>query len=91
MTSAWTVGTRPPEWVVCRGAVRPILGGEVICPMAGKAIPLATCPTCRWLEDADEDRFAAWTCSAETGGATATARTRAERPDETASLVIELL
>jgi hypothetical protein len=59
--------------------------------MAGKAIPLATCPTCRWLEDADEDRFAAWTCSAETGGATATARTRAERPDETASLVIELL
>lgn len=87
-SAALSPAARSPTWLACRGDVRPVADGEVICPIAGKAIPLGSCPTCRWLEDADDDRRTAWTCSAEPASG--------RRPDLPAAaadgdLMIELL
>lgn len=51
------------EWAVCNGARRAAIKGTVNCPIRGTAVGLGGCATCRWLEDADEDRFASWTCT----------------------------
>lgn len=85
---------RPPEWVACLGRVRHAHDGHVACPVRRKAVDLESCATCHWLEDADQDRFAAWTCDADTVSLTAIpiagpSIERSEGPD--AALIIELL
>lgn len=56
---------RPPEWVSCQNQLRPVRDGRVACPVGGRAVALEHCATCHWLEDADQDRFASWTCDAD--------------------------
>lgn len=65
MSSTRSPAARGSTWILCRSEIRLVANGEVICPVAAKAISMGSCPTCRWLEDADEDRRTSWTCSAE--------------------------
>jgi hypothetical protein len=71
-----------PKWIVCRGSVRHSIEGRVQCPLRELAIALSECATCRSLEDAEDDRFAAWTCRADAAD---------RRGRDEASFLIELL
>ncbi|MEO8510547.1 MAG: hypothetical protein ABI534_04815 [Chloroflexota bacterium] len=86
---------RAAEWVACRDQVRLARDGRVACPIRGTAVDLESCATCHWLEDADQDRFAAWTCDADNASLTpipiggSFPESSSEGPD--AALIIELL
>ena len=56
------VTARGSDWVVCLDELRPTRDGNVVCPISETAVELRTCATCHWLEDADQDRFASWSC-----------------------------
>jgi hypothetical protein len=57
-------GSAAPTWIACRGAVRSVAEGVVMCP-AGLFAPVAHCLSCRHLEVAEDDRNAARSCSTE--------------------------
>jgi hypothetical protein len=44
------------EWIVCHRATRDVRGGRVVCPLSGRATPIARCLECHHLTAVWNDR-----------------------------------
>lgn len=55
----------PPEWVVCRGALREVRAGRIDCPLSGRPETVDACLECRYLADVSDERAARRSCSTE--------------------------
>lgn len=81
--------TIAPAWIACRGGIRSVMEGVVLCP-DGLFSPSACCLSCRFLETAEGDRD--WERGCSTEPAVTRAEDRIEPPLESrAALIIELL
>lgn len=55
MAPTQALNAHAPAWLVCRGAVRVVIGGHVMCPLPD-LIGWEACIGCRHLEDVEHDR-----------------------------------